>query len=35
MGQHAAALARDRYGWDAAAHLMATAYSRVLAGRAR
>jgi glycosyltransferase involved in cell wall biosynthesis len=33
MGQHAAAFARDQYGWDAAAQLMATAYNRVLTGR--
>jgi glycosyltransferase involved in cell wall biosynthesis len=34
MGQHAAAFARDQYGWDAAAQLMASAYTRVLTGRA-
>jgi hypothetical protein len=34
LGQHAAAFARDQYGWDAAAQLMASAYTRVLTGRA-
>lgn len=33
MGRRAATFAREHYSWDAAAHLMAAEYTRVLAGR--
>jgi glycosyltransferase involved in cell wall biosynthesis len=33
MGSQAATFAREHYSWDAAAHLMAAEYTRVLSGR--